>query len=153
MSDGPHVMAIHVAPASRLPMKPLEVIEAEAGRGLVGDRYHSTRHRHVTVQSLESLAEAAEIHGSAITPADTRRNITITGGGEVPSAPGTRMSLGNVEVEVVRIAAPRKLLDDVIGPGAKTALRRKAGSVCRILTSGVIRMGDRVDLDADGNDV
>lgn len=58
----------------------------------------------------------------------------------------TRMSIGEVEVEVVRVAAPCRLLDDEIGPGAAAALRRRAGSVCRVLTSGTIRVGDTVEL-------
>jgi MOSC domain-containing protein YiiM len=44
------------------------------------------------------------------------------------------------------VAAPCKLLDDTIGPGAQEALRRRAGSVCRVLASGTVRVGDAVDL-------
>jgi len=49
-----------------------------------------------------------------------------------------------VLLEVVRIAAPCKLLDDDIGVGAKTALRRRAGTIFRVLSSGPIRVGDAV---------
>jgi len=35
--------------------------------------------------------------------------------------------IGDVELEVVRVAAPCRLLDDGIGPGAAVALRRRAG--------------------------
>ena len=41
-----------------LPMRAIDSVRAEAGRGLVGDRYHGSRHRHVTVQSMQELAEA-----------------------------------------------------------------------------------------------
>ena len=54
------VVAIHVAPARRLPMRSIESVVAEAGIGLVGDRYHGSRHRHVTIQSQELLDRAAE---------------------------------------------------------------------------------------------
>ena len=140
------VVGIHVALASRLPMRAVEVVEAEAGRGLVGDRYHGTRHRHVTVQSADDLAEAAEALGAPVEASATRRNVTVSHG-PVPTRPGARLRLGEVELEVVRVAAPCKLLDDVIGDGARIALRRRAGSVCRVLTSGLIRVGDSVDLD------
>jgi len=143
--DEPSVVAIHLAPATRLPMKSVDVVEAEAGRGLVGDRYHGTRHRHVTVQSAVDLAEGAAALGSPIEPGATRRNITISHG-TIPTKPGERMSIGPVELEVVRIAAPCKLLDDVIGDGARHALRRRAGTVFRVLTSGTIRVGDRACL-------
>jgi len=54
------VVAIHVAPARRLPMRSIESVVAEAGIGLVGDRCHGSRHRHVTSQSQELLDRAAE---------------------------------------------------------------------------------------------
>jgi MOSC domain-containing protein YiiM len=142
----PVVTAIHVAPASRLPMRPVDTIRAEAGKGLVGDRYHGTRHRHVTVQSQSQLDEAAAELGAPVDPAGTRRNITISHGA-VPEAPGARVRIGDVRLEVVRRAAPCKLLDDSVGPGAKLALVRRAGSVFRVLTSGTIGVGDPVELD------
>ncbi len=126
-------------------MKAVDSVFAEGGVGLVGDRYHGSRHRHVTVQSLTQLAVASEALGTQIHASDTRRNITILDG-DIPATPGDRIRLGAVDLEVVRIAAPCKLLDDVIGRGAKIALRRQAGSVCRLLTSGELHVGDAVDL-------
>lgn len=124
-------------------MKAVSSVMAEAGAGLVGDRYHGSRHRHVTVQSQTDLDQAAEVLGSEVLPSATRRNITVSHG-EIPSKPGARLWIGDVELEVVRVAAPCKLLDDVIGDGARLALRGKAGSVCRLLSSGTIRVGDVV---------
>lgn len=145
-SDGPPVVtAIHIAPASRLPVRSVASVVAEAGKGLVGDRYHGTRHRHVTIQSQEALDAAAADAGAPIDPAGTRRNVTISHG-EVPTTPGARVRIGDVELEVVRRAAPCKLLDDVIGEPARKALVRRAGSVFRVLTSGTIAVGSPVDL-------
>jgi MOSC domain-containing protein YiiM len=140
------VASIHIAPGSRLQMKSVNSVTAEAGHGLVGDRYHGTRHRHVSVQSAESLAEASEILGKEIAASGTRRNITISNG-EVPGKPGHRISIGSVLLEVVRIAAPCRLLDDVLGMGAARALHNRAGSICRVLSDGVIAVGDAVNLD------
>jgi MOSC domain-containing protein YiiM len=140
---GPTVTAIHIAPATRLPMKPVDSVEAEAGQGLVGDRYHGSRHRHVTVQSQEALDEATAVLGAAVVPAATRRNITVSHGA-IPDTPGARLRIGDVELEVVRVAAPCKLLDDVIGDGARLALRGRAGTVFRVVSSGTISVGDPV---------
>ena len=148
MSDpapGPHVVSIHIAPGSRLPMKPIEEVTFTAGKGIPGDRYENSRHRHVTIQSQADLDEASTILGAPIDPSATRRNITISEG-PVPATPGQRMCIGTVEFEVVRIAAPCKLLDDTIGDGARKALRRRAGSVFRVLSGGTIRLQDPVDL-------
>ena len=139
------VAAIHLAPGRRLPTKPVDAVVAEAGKGLVGDRYHGTRHRHVTIQSQEALDRAAEELGHAFDSGATRRNITVDAG-DIPVRPGTRMQIGEVDLEVVRVAAPCRLLDDGIGPGAMAALRNRAGSVCRVLTSGTIRVGDTVQI-------
>lgn len=136
------MVTIAIAPATRLPMKSVRSVEAEAGKGLVGDRYHGTRHRHVTVQSAADLAEAAVELGAPIDDESTRRNITISHG-HIPTKPGERLAIGDVELEVVRIAAPCKLLDDVIGDGARHALRRRAGSVFRVLSGGTIAVGDQ----------
>lgn len=143
--EPPVVQTIHVAKATRLPMHARDVVEVEAGRGIVGDRYHGTRHRHVTVQSRETLDEAAEVHGAEVPSHLTRRNITISHG-VVPRDPGARISIGDVLLEAVRVAAPCKLLDDTIGAGAQGALRRRAGTVFRVLEGGTIRVGDPVVL-------
>ena len=142
----PTVSALHTAKATRLPMRAVDEVEVEAGKGIVGDRYHGTRHRHVTVQSQDALDEASRLHGSVVEPALTRRNLTVSDG-VVPRDPGARIRIGDVLLEVVRVAAPCKLLDDTIGPGAQEALRRRAGSVCRVLEGGTVRLGDPVDLE------
>jgi MOSC domain-containing protein YiiM len=142
------VVAINVAPGSRLPTRPLDAVVAEAGTGLVGDRYHGTKHRHVTIQSQEMFDAAAAELGQEFDPALTRRNLTVDTG-EIPTKPGTLVMIGEVVLEVVRVSAPCRLLDDWIGPGAARALHRRAGSTFRLLTSGTIRVGDAVQIPQD----
>jgi MOSC domain-containing protein YiiM len=126
-------------------MRGVSEAEVEAGRGIVGDRYHGTRHRHVSVQSAEALREAATAYGAEVPAELTRRNLTLDEG-VVPREPGARIRVGPVLLEVVRVAAPCKLLDDTIGRGAQEALRRRAGSICRVLEGGTITVGDEVVL-------
>lgn len=140
------VHSIHLAPGRKIPTRSVPSVEAEAGTGLVGDRYHGTKHRHVTVQALDDLAVAAEVLGRPVDPALTRRNITLDQG-PIPTRPGERMTIGDVELEVVRIAAPCRLLDDWLGPGAMQALRSpRGGTVFRLLGSGTISVGDEVEV-------
>lgn len=153
-AEGPVVLGdvagLHVAKGRRLPMQGREEMEVEAGAGIVGDRYHGSRHRHVTVQSRTSLDEAAAVFGAEVASDLTRRNITIASG-EVPRTPGVHVRIGDdVLLEVVRVAAPCKLLDDTLGRGAQEALRRRAGTVFRVLAGGTVRVGDPVTVVAAG---
>ena len=143
------IVAIHVSPGRKVPTRSVPAVDAEAGVGLVGDRYHGTRHRHVTMQSQELLEQAAAELGHPIDPGATRRNLTVDGG-EIPTKPGSRIRVATVELEVVRISAPCRLLDDWIAPGAARALHQRGGSVFRVLTSGPIQVGDDVHLPSDG---
>ena len=68
--------------------------------------------------------------------------MTITG--PVPGEPGARIRIGDVELEVVRVAAPCRIMEASIGPGGQEALRRRGGAVFRALSSGTIRVGDPV---------
>lgn len=139
------VDSLHVAKGSRLPMRAVDEVEIETQAGIVGDRYHGSKHRQVSVQSLDDLAIAAEIFGSSIPAGLTRRNITVVGG-PVPRDPGSIITIGDVVLEVVRVAAPCKLLDDTIGVGAQGALRHRGGSICRVLQGGTVRVGDEFTL-------
>lgn len=141
VSEPPRVHSIHVAKARRLPTRTVPEVEAEEGRGLVGDRYHGSKHRHVTVQTLADLAAASTELGQEIDPGLTRRNVTLTYG-DLPTKPGSFLTLGDVELQVLRIAAPCRLLDDWIAPGAMRSMHRRGGVVCRLLSSGTIRVGD-----------
>lgn len=143
-TEQPYVVAIHVAPGRRLPMRDGGSVVLEAGAGVVGDRYHGSRHRHVTVQSAEDLALAAERLGIGVPVASTRRNVTLSHG-SVTSLPGARARLGEALLEVVRVAAPCRVLDDEIGPGAARALHGLAGTVFRVVEGGRVSVGDRYE--------
>jgi len=144
----PVVESIHLAVASQMPTKPVARVVAEAGMGLVGDRYHGAPLRQVTVQATGELAEAAARIGRPIDPGRTRRNITISADA-VPRTPGHRWSIGEVELEVTRDAAPCTLMEELFGPGAQDSLKGRAGVGCRVLSGGEIAVGDPVDLRMD----
>lgn len=144
------VIAIYRSPASRMEMRTVDEVEVHTGGGLAGDRYEKSRHRHVSLFSTGELAEASEQFGSVIDPALTRRNVLVDGG-MLPRKPGTRLVLGELALEVVRTAAPCKMLDMEIGDGAKTSLRRRAGVICRVLRGGQLRVGDGLAV-ADSED-
>ena len=144
-SATPTVIGIQLGLATKLPMRAVAEAEIETQAGLVGDRYHGSKHRQLSVQSLEELSDAEEAFGAPIDPLLTRRNVTISHG-RVPRTPGHTWTVGDVELEVVRDAAPCKMLDMEIGDGARTAMRRRAGVICRVIAGAPLRLGDPVDL-------
>ncbi|MBM6402792.1 sulfurase [Phycicoccus sp. CSK15P-2] len=139
--EPPTVVALHVAPGRRLPMRSVPSVQVETGTGIVGDRYHGSRHRHVTVQSSDGLATAGERLGTPVPAEGTRRNVTVSHG-PVVSVPGARARVGEVLLEVVRVAAPCRVLDDEVAPGAAAALHGLAGTVFRVVESGRMVVGD-----------
>jgi MOSC domain-containing protein YiiM len=143
------VVGIQLAKATRMGMRSVDSAEIETAAGLIGDRYHGSKHRQLSVQSLEELAEAEAAFGRSIDPLLTRRNVTISEG-QVPRSPGHRWKVGEVELEVVRDAAPCKMLDMEIGDGARTAMRRRAGVICRVIAGGSLLIGDVVDFGEPG---
>ena len=138
--------ALHIAPERKAPMIAVESIQVEAGRGVVGDRYFGSRHRHVSIQSLSELAQAAAARGAPVPAWATRRTITIDHG-RIPTTPGARLIVGDVALEVVRKSAPCRVMETSVGPGAARAMHEHGGAVCRVLTSGTIAVGDPVVLD------
>lgn len=142
------VVGLQIAKAARMDMVSVDSIDIETGHGIAGDRYENARHRQVTVQSLEEIALAEAEVGRPLDAVLTRRNITLDGG-MMNRKPGARIKLGSndtgwVELEVVRDAAPCKLLEDNLGRDAKLALHKRAGVTYRTLHGGTISLGDEL---------
>jgi len=138
----PSVVALQTAKAARMEMCSVESVEMLDGHGITGDRYENAKHRQVTVQSLEEIALAEAEIGRPLDPIHTRRNVTLDAG-LLDRTPGARLVIGDVELEVVRDAAPCKLLEDDMGRDAKLALHKRAGVVYRVIRGGSITLGDR----------
>ncbi len=137
------VVGLQIALAARMDMRSAASVEIRDGPGITGDRYENARHRQVTVQSLEEIALAEEEIGRPLEAIHTRRNITIDSG-LLDRTAGSRLMIGEVELEVVRDAAPCKLLEDNLGRDAKLALHKRAGVVYRTIVGGTIALGDPV---------
>lgn len=140
------VASIHLAPGSHLPMRSIDTVEAEAGKGLVGDRYHGSRYRRVTIQSREALDRTADQLGyefwTPVRPAETSPWTPATS----PPSPDRGCASARWSSRWSSAAAPCRLMEDAVGPGATAAPGGRAGSACRVLSSGTIRVGDPVEL-------
>jgi MOSC domain-containing protein YiiM len=141
----PHVTGIHIAPATwPAQVHAVDEIEAIAGQGLVGDRKYGAR-RQISIVSADELAEAAAELGTDIPPGSTRRQITISGA-RLDRTEGATIRLGAVVVSVDCDCSPCDEMELSVGPGARAALRGRAGVIGRIVSGGTIRVGDPVTL-------
>lgn len=155
------VVSIHTAKAASAPMESIPAVRAVPGRGLEGDRYflgtgfYSPKPgpggREVTLietEAVEALlggVENAEGHrpGIKLSPAETRRNIATVG---VPlnHLVDREFRVGPVLMIGTRLCEPCKHLEDLTQRGAMAGLIHRGGLRARILSEGVIRVGDVV---------
>lgn len=141
------VLALTTAPsygADLVSHDAITLIDGESG-GIEGDR-HIGQRRAVTVVCTGELAKAAAEHGvDLIDGVATRRNIVVDLD-ELPRTHGTRFTIGETELEVWRDCAPCNLMDEFFGDGAREALQQRCGISATVVTGGVIRVGDSVQL-------
>ncbi len=139
----------HIHIAGRHGAEPVSVdeVHAVAGKGLEGDRYFGSV-RNVTIVCAGELDRgAAELGMDRIVPGSTRRNLTVTLDA-LPRTHGTGIRIGEVEVAVWRDCAPCETLEAGVAPGARKALKGRAGISATVTKGGIIRVGDIVEVDA-----
>jgi len=144
----PHIGTVEriaFAPASREPLITVDEIDVLIGTGLKGNRPGENSARQVSIQSRTELDLASKRLGRTIEPDQTRRNITLDAG-ELPRVRGQRLLLGTVELEVFSDAPPCATMTEIIGTGARPALRKLGGIHCRVITAGTIHVGDDLHL-------
>ena len=101
------------------------------------------------VAAGELQAAADELGAARIEDGATRRNVTV----DLPALPrshGARIEIGETVLEVWRDCAPCEVMESAVGPGARAALRDRAGVSATVVAGGVIRIGDPVHLGQSG---
>jgi MOSC domain-containing protein YiiM len=160
------VVSIHVAPKASAPMDVVAEARAVPGRGLDGDRYflgagvYSPKPSHggreitlIEVEAVRALLDGvqnAEGHrlGIKLSPAETRRNIA-TSGVPLNHLVDREFWVGPVLLAGTRLCEPCKYLEGLTQQGVMAGLLHRGGLRARILTAGVIRVGDVVRPKAD----
>src|SRR6266536_5781431 len=93
------VEEINIGPREELP-GPVERVRADAGKGLVGNRYYfddgAKPGQALTLIAAEALEAMAAEHGVEITAAASRRNV-LTRGIDLNALVGKRFRVGAVE--------------------------------------------------------
>jgi MOSC domain-containing protein YiiM len=137
---------IGLRPAPRAPVQAVESVCAEAGRGLIGDRYAASpgTKRQVTLIQAEHLPVIARLTGhAAIPPAWLRRNLVVSGINLLALA-DRPFRVGDVLLEGTGLCQPCSRMEEVLGTGGYNAMRGHGGITARVVGSGELHVGDRV---------
>ncbi len=144
---------IGVRPARRAAIQSVVAVRAQARRGLEGDRYQGVSgSRAVTLIQFEHLAALASLMGvSAVAPALLRRNLLVSGLNLV-ALKGRRFRVGEAVLESTGPCHPCSRMEESLGPGGLNAMRGHGGITARVLSGGLLRVGDAVRVLPDGVD-
>ncbi|MEO0325491.1 MAG: MOSC domain-containing protein [Myxococcota bacterium] len=138
---------ILLRPARDAPMTRAASAEAQAGQGLVGDRYRGRRggagKRQVSLLQAEHLPLIAGWAGADLVPETLRRNLVVRGI-NLLGLKSHRFRIGDVVLEGTGPCAPCGKMETSLGAGGFAAMRGHGGIVARVVEGGTLRAGDAV---------
>lgn len=139
---------IGVRPAHRAPIEILSQVQGIADRGLAGDRsaQRTGGKRQVTLIQAEHLPIIAALCGRAAVPPQWLRRNLVVSGLNLLALKHRRFSIGPVVLEHTGACDPCAYMEEVLGPGGYNAMRGHGGITARLLTGGVLSLGDPVRL-------
>ncbi|MES2412905.1 MAG: MOSC domain-containing protein [Pseudomonadota bacterium] len=150
--------AIYLRPARRVRVLQAQQATAIQGLGLQGDRraaagaasgQHSHK-REVTLLQAEHLPVIAALAGlGAVNAADLRRNLLVCGINLLAAKSLFRdqplvLRIGEVLLEVTGPCEPCSRMEELLGPGGYNVMRGHGGLTARVLTGGLLNVGDAV---------
>lgn len=146
------VTMILVASEAEADLTRVSEAQAEAGRGLAGDRYYAGigtfSNPHAQGHDLTLIEQEVIDDLSGVFPGyraeDTRRNV-VTAGIALNGLVGWRFRVGEVECLGQRLCEPCAHLDRISVRGSLRPLVHRGGLRADIVTSGRIAVGDPVE--------
>jgi MOSC domain-containing protein YiiM len=144
-SQAGKVIYIGVRPARLEPVSSLESVQAIADFGLEGDRYRNKGSRQVTIIQAEHLETVSSFMGKPISPEMVRRNIVVAGL-NLLALKGKRFVMGNAILEYSGECHPCSRMEANLGRGGYNALRGHGGITAKIVSTGLIKIGDLIQV-------
>ena len=141
--------AIVLRPQRRGEVQSVQQATALENLGLEGD--HKTQahrlesKRQVTLIQLEHFAVIAALAQGAATPEQLRRNLVVSGL-NLLALKETRFYVGEVLLEGTGLCHPCSRMEEALGLGGYNAVRGHGGLTARVLSGGILRLGDPVRL-------
>jgi len=155
MPDG-RVAGLYTGAVAGAPLTSVSEVQAEAGRGLVGDRYWAgsgtfwkpLADREITLIETEALEALAAKAGIKLEPCEARRNVA-TRGVRLNDLVARRFRVGDVLLLGIRLCEPCGHLERVTGLALRPHLAGSGGLRAAILSGGVIRVGDAITAEGE----
>lgn len=149
------VKAIFITGKAGNPMEQVDSAKALEKAGLEGDRYSKNegffvkteeKVRDLTLISVEGIETSNEGLDQKFDPIETRRNI-LTEGIDLNPLVGKEFSIGKVKVKGARLCTSCKRPGQITGKdGFSKAFKGRSGIRVRILNSGHISVGDKIQI-------
>jgi len=136
------VVALFLKPAHGV-LIPTDSLQAVGGRGFLGDYSFAKRER----QSL--LISTVELEEAAYGPGTLRENVTVDLPGLQALPIGTKLLIGDVQFEIEQDCEPCGGMAKRLGEEREAFIAKmegKRGMLCKVLGSGAIRVGDKVQV-------
>lgn len=135
---------------------PVERAKAIAAKGLEGDhRMDKTpgSARQVTLISEEFMQQIAHFTGlSTIDPVLLRRNLVVSGI-NLNALRHQRFQIGEAVFEATALCHPCSRMDAALGKGGVAAMIGHGGLCAKILSTGYITVGDRLEVRPKGENL
>jgi MOSC domain-containing protein YiiM len=149
------VEEIYIVGDGGRPMQKVAQVEAVSGEGLMGDRYFlrtgywtADDECQVTLIEGEALDQIRASSTVQVANGEHRRNI-VTRGIDLEGLDGKTFSVGGAVLQYDRPRPPCRYIQSVSEPGMTKALGGNRGGICaRVLSSGTIRVNDRIEVSA-----
>jgi len=150
--------AIYIATAAGQPMMKLTSAQAICNRGLQGDRYFektgfwkATDSCQVTLISAHDLRLAKRRSQLDLNHGSHRRNLVIAGI-KTKALEDKTFRIGDAVFRYQKPRPPCGYLDKIEGRGMAHALGRHSGICLQVVRSGVLSIGDMIELVEDLDD-
>ena len=150
------ILSLHSCSRKEQPLNSPDQLVCQAGVGIEGDRYtlgtgtYSERPeegRQFTLFETETLEALRRDLNIDLRPEQTRRN-AVSEGVPLNHLVSRKFKVGSdVILEGMRLSVPCQYLEDLLEiKSLFKALINRSGLNCRILTDGVVRIGDSIKL-------